>query len=436
LIDVSSLNHPDKEGNAHAYDGYTVHYDGDGTFSYSFITTLTGDQTRTFKVVADEEFKGWPEQDLPAAELTDVFFNYKELTGPATANRIDYEVDQKDGFIRLFGDGTSAEKWLTLDVAAENATGKYAVIKYRVAKTYDTDLSHFQIYTGTKSADIIGKDDWLVARDVKNDGEWHVMAIDISAFNLPEFEAGSDIKYFRFDIFNAVMSKSSYVDVAYIAICETLEEVISFNKDILAVELVEAEQGSRKVYTASGTTEATDADLLNLYIDAEALHEAGAPATIKTELLAENGINFVRYWGDGTREESYATIYGGGNKITGHYMVMKYRIPTTNKENVENSFVEFFTSTTDSEPHSPGDLSNFAPTVGQNLLIKDGEWHILVIDLLSYSTIKTFTPDANGDFRAKFIRFDFFNGQPMPTESYMDVAYVGMCVDPAPFLAK
>ena len=71
-----------------------------------------------------------------------------------------------------------------------------------------------------------------------------------------------------------------------------------------------------------------------------------------------------------------------------------------------------------------------------DLLIKDGEWHILVIDLLSYSTIKTFTPDANGDFRAKFIRFDFFNGQPMPADSYMDVAYVGMCVDPAPFLAK
>lgn len=436
LIDVSSLNHPDKEGNAHAYDGYVVHYDGDGTFSYSFITTLTGDETKTFKVTADEAFNGWPEQNLPITEPTDVYFNYKELAEPAAASTIPYELDLKEGFIRLFGDDAAPEKWLDLNVAAENANGKFAVIKYRTGKNNNTDFSHFQIYTGTKSATILGTGDWLCSYDVKKDGEWHVMAIDISAFNLPEFEAGSDIKYFRFDIFNAVMSKSSYVDVAYIAICETLDEVISFNKDILAVELVEAEQGSRKVYTASGTTEATDADLLNLYIDAEALKEAGAPATIKTELLAENGINFVRYWGDGTRGESYATIYGGGNKITGHYMVMKYRIPTTNKENVENSYVEFFTSTTESDPKGPGDLSDFAPTLGQNLLIKDGEWHILVIDLLSYSTIKTFTPDANGDFRAKFIRFDFFNGQPMPTESYMDVAYVGMCVDPAPLLAK
>ena len=77
LVDVSSLNKPDKEGNAHAYDGYTVHYDGDGTFSYSFITTLTGDQTKTFKVVADEAFNGWPNQELPIVEHTDVFFNYK-----------------------------------------------------------------------------------------------------------------------------------------------------------------------------------------------------------------------------------------------------------------------------------------------------------------------------------------------------------------------
>ena len=440
LIDVSSLNNPDKEGNAHAYDGYSVHYDGDGTFSYTFLTTLKGNESKTFKVTADEAFAGWPKQELPITEGSDVYFNYKELTNPANSTHIPYELNQKEGYIRLFGDGKDVEKWLTLDVAAEKATGKYAVIKYRVGKNNDTDLSHFQIYTGTKSDTIIGAGDWLCAYDVKKDGEWHVMAIDISAFTLPEFAPNADgsytVKYFRFDIFNAMMSESSYIDVAYIALCDTIDEVVSFNKDILAIDLVEEENGSKRLFTASGTTEATDADLLNLYIDAEALNKAGAPAAIKRELLEEDGTEFLRYWGDGASGESYSTIYGGGNKITGHYMVMKYRIPTTNKENVDNSYVEFFTSTTESDPKGPGDLSDFAPTIGQNLLIKDGEWHILVIDLLSYSTIKTFTPDANGDYRAKFIRFDFFNGQPMSTESYMDVAYVGMCVDPAPFLAK
>ena len=82
-------------------------------------------------------------------------------------------------------------------------------------------------YTGTKSADIIGKDDWLVARDVKNDGEWHVMAIDISAFNLDNLkgyktvvkkDCTSDFKLackifvaYRYDIFitdNVLVGKS------------------------------------------------------------------------------------------------------------------------------------------------------------------------------------------------------------------------------------
>ena len=59
LVDVSSATTPDSRGNAHNYDGYCVHYDGDATFSYSFVTTLTGDRTRTFKVEASEEFTCW-----------------------------------------------------------------------------------------------------------------------------------------------------------------------------------------------------------------------------------------------------------------------------------------------------------------------------------------------------------------------------------------
>ncbi len=63
LVDVSSATTPDSKGNAHEYDGYCVHYDGDGTFSYSFVTTLTGDQERTFKVEASEDFMGWIEPE-------------------------------------------------------------------------------------------------------------------------------------------------------------------------------------------------------------------------------------------------------------------------------------------------------------------------------------------------------------------------------------
>jgi hypothetical protein len=52
---------PDSLANTNAYDGYMAHYDGDGSFSYSFVTTLTGDGQRTFRVSADKAFEGWPE---------------------------------------------------------------------------------------------------------------------------------------------------------------------------------------------------------------------------------------------------------------------------------------------------------------------------------------------------------------------------------------
>ena len=32
------------------YDGYMAHYDGDGTYSFSFVVDMSGDVTRTFRV--------------------------------------------------------------------------------------------------------------------------------------------------------------------------------------------------------------------------------------------------------------------------------------------------------------------------------------------------------------------------------------------------
>ena len=53
VYDVSSLSTPDSLGNAHDYDGYMIHYDEDGTYSYSFVTTITDGQARTFKIVVE-----------------------------------------------------------------------------------------------------------------------------------------------------------------------------------------------------------------------------------------------------------------------------------------------------------------------------------------------------------------------------------------------
>lgn len=53
IYEVSSKNTPDKVGIAHDYDGYMIQYDGDGTYSYSFVTTITDGAARTFKIVVE-----------------------------------------------------------------------------------------------------------------------------------------------------------------------------------------------------------------------------------------------------------------------------------------------------------------------------------------------------------------------------------------------
>ena len=50
---LSSSENPDKNGLYHYYDGYQVYYDEDGTYSYSFVTTITNGQARTFKIVVE-----------------------------------------------------------------------------------------------------------------------------------------------------------------------------------------------------------------------------------------------------------------------------------------------------------------------------------------------------------------------------------------------
>lgn len=53
IYDVSSKSTPDLSGNAHDYDGYMIHNDGDGTYSYSFVATINDGAARTFKIVVE-----------------------------------------------------------------------------------------------------------------------------------------------------------------------------------------------------------------------------------------------------------------------------------------------------------------------------------------------------------------------------------------------
>ncbi len=147
---LSSKDTPDSKGYAHYYDGYAVYYDRNGTYSYAFAFNMDGAESRTFKIVCDKAFAGWPEveerpeQDQPAnkpAEKT-TFADYVDPSCGFTVS--DVRSTAFIDFINGIGDGdgaynsrgSSSDKGLDT-IAYDNKTvdgGKLALAGWAVAR--------------------------------------------------------------------------------------------------------------------------------------------------------------------------------------------------------------------------------------------------------------------------------------------------------------
>jgi hypothetical protein len=100
------------------------------------------------------------------------------------------------------------------------------------------------------------------------------------------------------------------------------------------------------------------------------------------------------------------------------YAVIKYRLTG------EKGWIEFFTSTQNAWA-TGGDCIQFKEESGA--IIRDGEWHVLIIDLSIGSTYK---PSDDGEYYLKYLRFDPINLDAKPTDvCYVDIAYLGVCAD-------
>ena len=434
LVDVSSAYTPDSYGNAHAYDGYAVHYDSDGTYSYSFVVALKGRAERTFRVDASEDFTKWPEVDV-FVPSSDVFFDSKTLVESVNTKTAQAITEDGKKFVRVYGNGSAGEICLSLPIVAPS-TGDLLVIKYRIPATNTVKHDLFQAYISTESQDP-SDPNYAIARTAKQDGEWHVMVIDLSEYGMKNFIQNEDgtynTKHLRLDIVNTTLGSNDYIDIQYVSICKTMDEVADMNSDVSYVDLVVGEMMSTSI-PLDGLGSVLESDYFNLYFSAEALFGAPHKSGFGTVELA-NDKSYVRFYGNGAAAEGCINeLYNGGTKVTGKYFVLKYRLPTSNVENPAQSFIEIFTATSGEGVTGDGDFAN---TLGDsdNALIKDGEWHIIVLDVTTKSTMKNFTANENGEYIAKYIRIDLFNGQTMSADSYMDVAFFGVCEDPSEYLA-
>lgn len=234
---VSSINNPDKLDIKHHYDGYNVYYDGDGTYSYAFTVNMDDIDSRTFKVVAEEDFKGWGDiEENVNQDPLNVYVDPVELDSAAKSNTgIGKTVVSADkSYVSFYGNGTNAEGFFNAYTALDTTvTGQYLVIKYRIPTTISENVQ-FQIFTSTVNGGAAAADNFYLPAPVK-DGEWHIVIADMSKQGLPTFKANEAgkfiVKYLRYDIFNGSMSKESYVDIAYVGISDDLADICKLNNN-------------------------------------------------------------------------------------------------------------------------------------------------------------------------------------------------------------
>ena len=162
-------------------------------------------------------------------------------------------------------------------------------------------------------------------------------------------------------------------------------------------------------------------DPINIYLDpAEiaAKFQNSVPG-VGSATISDDA-SYVRLTGDGknvveVRIDAYSAL---SETPTGQYLVVKYRMPTNSPAN----HFEFFTSTVNTSTKR-GD----SVWLSASYTVKDGEWHVLVVDAGTYVP-STFAAADDGKYYAQYMSFDVFN-TPMGSENYVDIGYVGMCED-------
>lgn len=420
--EISSIDNRDRLGYGYQYDGYNVYYDGDGTYSYSFVVDMEkGEQT--FRITAEGEFAGWGEEKDPTEDLPMNFYitpdNMADL-GASLGNLYGctMEMVEENGqkFFRFFGDDHLEGYLIPYNESPlYPTTGQYFVFKYRVPTTNVSNTSYFDVFTSTTA-------NWFTAEgvhlrassSVKKDGQWHTIIIDLSAIDTyTSNDKGEYLaKFLRIDLLNSAtkIPATDYIDVAYFGMSDDIDKILAISGDEDFVYLYE-ESVLKKVDVESGE-KVEDKDPINVYQDQYELLTQVVGGT-RLELSADK--KYVTFFAKGAAEgHIFAYRNGSATRVTGQYFVIKYRVPEG--VSVAPNF-QIYASTQNPEP---AEGSEFRVSV-----VKSDEWQILVVDL---SRISTYTA-VDGVYKAKHVRIDVIDGKFTHSEdspAYVDVEYMGL----------
>ena len=416
-LELSSSDNPDKAGYGYYYDGYAVHYDGDGTYSYSFVTAMDNGEPKSFRVRIVKEFEGWP----AASVNTDPINLYSD---PAELSRLDKEVagltfevieEEGESYIRYYGKGSGEGYIIPFNDSSKSiVTGQYLVMKYRYPTSNTVNFTTLEIFANTqKSLPPNGTDDRILCPAPVQDGEWHILVIDVSGLNmfLPAADGQYYAQFFRVDVLNRKADASNCVDIAYFGMSDSIEKICKLAADAESIDLYQ-DVTMKSIDVATATVMEPPKEPLNVYLDPTeiaGLSMGGCTATLAED---ESYVTLSRE----KKGEGYVFPYddAGAVNVTGQYIVFKYRITDASVAKFSN--FEIFSSTKVSLASID---VNARVTFGG--IEQDGEWHLMIFDA---SAIDGFEADGNGEYRAKYVRFDVFNM--VSDAACIDFAYIGI----------
>ena len=176
--------------------------------------------------------------------------------GKAAANRFGSVTLSEDGGYVTFA-GAKAEATLMIFGNNQTPSGQYVVMKFRIPNNNPDKLGYWNFFCSTVNDGPTGSDAFYGENEqIPADGQWHVIVLDLSARENETFSPAEDgtyiAKYLRFDVFNGAVSDNTSYDVAYVAMSDSLDDILKFNSDMESIILSTDNTEYKLISTATG----------------------------------------------------------------------------------------------------------------------------------------------------------------------------------------
>lgn len=321
-------------------------------------------------------------------------------------------------------------------------SGRYFIMKYRLPEN-STPSTNFTAFAGT----VVGGNTEARANgdsaggigNIIDDGEWHIMIVDLSATAAAKDVVGKDgtvthtakyvpdengkyyTSYIRLGWTSVDLtpndetdSSFTYMDIDYVAFADDLAAVNNYLKTEEPELCIHTEQSVEKkddnyVTVCDICKKVLLTSPLHFYIEGSQIADT-AKANGKTNNIevSEDG-KYVTFTTPDGKSTSFYALKGGAVE-TGNYLVIKY---STNV-----MYLDIFSATVDGMS-----VDGYDDTWIN--LDKDENWHISVIDISCELSgdLSMFVPNSDGKYSASYIKLGFESGS---KQSYLSIAYVGM----------